>query len=245
MIATINAAEGLNGDGTMETINRKLFTEQMLRKIPFFADLTELELLDVEAHITMKRIGKNEVVLFEEDTVNFIYFVYSGKVRVVQTSEQGRERILKIHKKNEYFGEMAILDGKTSPATVIAMEDSEIGLLGRDDFNRIRANNDRICQQTIAVLCRRLREAWMTIRTMSFATAEEKIMAALDQLKRANGVRDQRGVIITMRLTHSQIASYASVSRETVTRTLNKLVKEGSIEILDNKSILVKKDFTI
>ena len=58
-----------------------------------------------------------------------MYIIVSGKVRVVQLSSEGKERILAIHKRGDYFGELALFDGKTAPATVIAMEESEIGLL--------------------------------------------------------------------------------------------------------------------
>jgi len=227
----------------MEKNTQKAGSSRMLNNIPFFAGLSDEEMLSVESHIKKKRIGKNEVVLFEEDTASYMYLVYSGRVRVVQTSEQGRERILTIHKKNDYFGEMALLDGKTSPATVIAMEESEIGLLGKDDFDRFLTSNDKIRAYIISMLCGRLREAWMMVRVLSFANAEQRIMAVLDQLKNLNGVRDQRGVIITLKLTHSQLASYASISRETATRSLKKLVERGMIEILDNRLILLKDSF--
>jgi len=227
----------------MEKVKQKTSNGKMLNNIPFFAGLSDEDLQSVESHIRKKRIGKNEVVLFEEDTASYMYLVYSGKVRVVQTSEQGREHILTIHKKNDYFGEMALLDGKTSPATVIAMEESEIGLLGKQDFEHFLTSNDRIRGHIITMLCGRLREAWMMIKVLSFANAEERIMAVLDQLKNLNGVRDQRGVIITLKLTHGQIASYASVSRETATRSIKKLVERGMIEILDNRLILLKNPF--
>jgi len=227
----------------MEKIRQKTGDGRILNNIPFFSGLSDEELHAVETHIKRKRIGKNEVVLFEEDTASYMYLVYSGKVRVVQTSEQGRERILTIHKKNDYFGEMALLDGKTSPATVIAMEESEIGLLGKSDFEKFLTSNEKIRSHIIAMLCGRLREAWMMIRILSFANAEQRIMAVLDQLKDHNGVRDQRGVIITLKLTHGQIASYASVSRETATRSLKKLVERGMIEILESRLILLKDLF--
>ena len=216
---------------------------QILKAIPFFASLPEGDLQEMASHMTTKRIKKNEVVLFEEDTPNYMYVVYSGKVRVVQINEEGREQILTIHKKKDFFGEMALLDGKTSPATVIAMEDSEIGLLGRNDFDNFVETNGNLRKHIITVLCKELREAWMMVRIMSFDNAEQRIMGVLDRLKDMYGVRDQRGVIINLKLTHNQIACYASVSRETVTRTLNRFTKNNDIEFLSNRNILIKNAF--
>ena len=228
----------------MQDNNKKETTKvQILKAIPFFASLPEVDLQKMASHMMTKRVKKNEVVLFEEDTPNYMYVVYSGKVRVVQINEEGREQILTIHKKKDFFGEMALLDGKTSPATVIAMEDSEIGLLGRNDFDNFVETNGNLRKHIITVLCKELREAWMMVRIMSFDNAEQRIMGVLDRLKDMYGVRDQRGVIINLKLTHNQIACYASVSRETVTRTLNRFTKNNDIEFLSNRNILIKNAF--
>jgi CRP/FNR family transcriptional regulator len=70
-------------------------------------------------------------------------------------------------------------------------------------------------------------------------------MAVLDRLRELHGVVDDRGIIINAKLTHQQIASYASVARETVTRILNRLEKDAMIQTLDNKSILLTKAFYV
>lgn len=227
----------------METTSQKKRSDQILNGIPFFSGLSEDDLLELESHIKRKRIAKNEVVLFEEETTKYMYIVYAGKVRVVKINMDGREQIITIHKKKEYFGEMALLDGKTSPATVIAMENSEVGLLSRDDFERFIENNDTMRRNIITALCSQLREAWMMIRIMSFDNAEKRIMAVLSRMQELYGVVDNRGGIINIKLTHQQIASYASVTRETVTRVLNRLEKEEIIEVLEGKCILLTKMF--
>jgi CRP/FNR family transcriptional regulator len=220
--------------------HNKTTNGQILKSIPFFASLSDEELLEMASHMTTKRVKRNQVVLFEEDTPHYMYVVYSGKVRVVKTNGDGREQILTIHKKKDFFGEMALLDGKTSPATIIAMEDSEIGLLSRNEFDRFVETNKNMHRHIINMLCARLRDAWMMVSIMSFDNAEKRIMAVLVRLKDLYGIRDQRGVIIALKLTHSQIANYASVSRETATRILNRFMKNDDIEFLGNKHILMK-----
>jgi len=210
----------------------------ILANIPIFSSLGQDDLETIELHLRRRKFSKNQIVLFEEDNNSYMYIVYSGKVRVVKMSDQGREQILSIHKKNEYFGEMALLDGKTAPATVIALEDSEIGLLSKADFDRYLLTNEKIRQNIVTMLCSRLREAWLMIKIMSFATAEQRVLAVLDNLKDVYGVKDQRGIIINLKLTHSQIASYASVTRETASRAISKLTKNGTIELVDRKYLL-------
>ena len=112
----------------------KFNPNDFIKSVSLFACLSDEELSELERIIIKKRFSKNEMILLEEDTSNYMYFIYSGKVKAVQISEDGREQILAIHKKGESFGEMSLLDGKTSPATVIAMEDADVGLISKNDF---------------------------------------------------------------------------------------------------------------
>ncbi|KAB0666481.1 Crp/Fnr family transcriptional regulator [Oryzomonas japonica] len=217
----------------------------IIKNIPFFSGLSTADISLIESLIVKKHYAKNQIVLLEEDTANYMYFVYSGKVRVVKINEEGKEQIISIHKKNDFFGEMALLDGKTSPATVIAYEDADIGLLSKSDFERFVLNNDATRHRIIGLLCDRLRDSWAMIKILSFDNAEHRVLAVLERLQDLYGVMDDRGTIINAKLTHQQIASYASVARETVTRILNKLEKDSIIQTLENKSILLTKTFRI
>ena len=223
---------------------QKVSTHDFIKSIPLFAHLTNEELSELGRIVVKKHFSKEEIILLEEDTSNYMYFIYSGKVKVVQISEDGREQILAIHKKGESFGEMSLLDGKTSPATVIAMEDADVGLISKNDFERHLLGNIKALKQIISMLSSRLREAWMRLKILSFADSEHRVRAVLKLLGEQNGIKDLKGTIISLKLTHKDIAAYASVSRETVTRIIDRLLKDGEIEILDDKNILLKSSFT-
>jgi len=215
----------------------------IIRAIPFFSEISEEDINELERVIIRKKIAKNQIVLFEEDTGNYMYIVFSGRVRAVQLSDDGKEQILAIHKKGDYFGEMALFDGKTNPATVISMEDTEVGLLAKADFEKIVYRNQTALHHFIGMLCLRLRESWLMLRIMSFADAEQRVRAVLKNMSTLYGIKESQGIILTLKLTHRDIANYASVSRETASRLLSKFAKSGEIEILRNKYILLKTRF--
>jgi len=224
-------------------IPQQKLDNNILKNVPFFSTLTPEAIYEVERVIVKKRYAKDQIILFEEDTSSYMYLVYSGKVRVVQLNDEGREHIITFHKKNDFFGEMALLDGKTSPATVIAHEEAVIGLLSKYDFEQHLLSQEEIRSKIVELLCTRLRDSWAMIRILSFDNAEQRIMAVLDRMHELYGVEDDRGRIINVKLTHQQIANYASVTRETVTRVLNRLVKESVIQVLEGKNILLTKTF--
>lgn len=217
--------------------------QETIKRVSLFTYLTPEELANLGKIIVEKHFSRNEIILMEQDTPNYMYIIYSGKVKVIQISVDGKEHILAIHKKGDFFGEMSLLDRKTSPATVVAMENSHIGLLSKSDFERFFLNDHRLLNQLISLLCSRLREAWTMLKILSFAGAEDKVRAVLKLISINNGVRDTRGIIIDLRLTHNDIAAYATVSRETVTRILDRFINNGEIELIENKFILLKPLF--
>lgn len=214
-----------------------------LKRIPFLSVLSDKELAEVERAISVKRYSKNEAILLEDNIQDYMYIVYSGRVKAIQSSSEGKEHILAIHKQGEFFGEMSLLDGRTSPASVIAMEDTDIGFLSKENFRTHLMSKEKVVRELNSMLCFRLREAWLKLKVLSFADAEKKIRAVLKLLSEQKGIHEMRGVIISLRLTHQDLADYAALSRETVTRIMDRLLKEDEIEILDNRNILLKPVF--
>ena len=217
----------------------------VIARIPFFSTLKPEEVEQIENLFRKKHYSKEQIVLYEEDTSNYMYLIYSGRVRVVKMNEDGKEQIITIHKRNDFFGEMSLLDGKTSPATIIAHEDSVIGILHKQDFDDHLLRNEGIRRKIIELLCSRLRESWEMIKVLSFnaENAQDRVVSLLGRLQELYGVRDARGVIIDVKMTHQQMASYASVTRETMSRVLRTLEKSGIISVLEDKAILLNKGF--
>jgi CRP/FNR family cyclic AMP-dependent transcriptional regulator len=215
-----------------------------LKGIPFFSCFSDDDLSSIEQIITEKSVRKNDVILWEEETKDYMYIVFSGKIKVVQTGPEGKEQILVIRKKGDFFGEMALLDGKTQPATVVAMEDATVGLISKNDFETYFLKNDKVLRQIISLLCERLRESWLMLRVLSFDNAEQRVRAVLNNVSSLYGVKDTRGTIIPLKLTHQEIADYASLARETVSRLLSRFCQTGEIEILANKNIVLKPTFS-
>jgi CRP-like cAMP-binding protein len=213
--------------------------EEYLRKVPLFSALSTEELGDLMRVFQERGYKKNQIIFLEEDTGEYMYLVRSGKVKVSKATPEGKENILAIHNTGEFFGEMSLLDGKTAPATVTAMEPCRLLIVSRGDFQNVLMRNEKISSRLLTILCNRLREAWSQIQNLSFASAETRILSTLNRLAQSSGVRDRRGVIINVKITHMELAEMAGTSRETATRIIIKLQAEGLLDIVDHKFVLL------
>ncbi len=214
---------------------------EFIRRVPLFATLSDAEFKSLEHVFVIRTYRRNQVVFLEEETGKYMYIVLSGKVKVTKATPGGKENLLAIHQAGDFFGEMALLDGKSSPATVSAMEDCRIVSIAAHDFYGMLMRNEKVIQQIIQVLCARLRQAWAQLQKLSYGTAEARIGAGLMQLARRHGVKDSRGTIINLRITHQELAEMVGTARETVTRTLADLRDKGIIQVEYRRIVILKE----
>jgi len=216
---------------------------EFLQNIQLFSSLTDEELQRIANKIRIEEFKKNEIVLREEDTSEFMYIILDGKVKVVQTTEDGKEIILALHKSQDFFGEISLIDGKTSPATVQASEDSFIAFISKKDFYTLLSAQSKVLEKLLQILCARLRDSWKRIYLLNFKHASDRVKTLFLSLSLENGNKTSEGVILNLKLTHQDIADMAGLTRETVTRVLDKWQKDGEITVLKNKLICLNAGF--
>ncbi|HVM44047.1 MAG TPA: Crp/Fnr family transcriptional regulator [Gemmatimonadales bacterium] len=209
----------------------------VLRKVPLFSDLSEGDLASF-AEVTREReYPKNSVILFEDDPGDSLYIVSSGQVKVVLIGEDGREVILSVLGDGDFFGEMALIDDEPRSAHVIAMKDSQLLVLRRDDFQSQVAMHPQIALKLLRVLVQRLRRADEKIGGLVLLDVNGRVARLLLDLADESG-----GPKITRRLTHHTIAQMIGSSRETVSRAMRELVDRGLIETTRREIAIKDRD---
>jgi CRP/FNR family cyclic AMP-dependent transcriptional regulator len=83
----------------------------------------------------------------------------------------------------------------------------------------------------------------MMIKVLNLPNAESRVRAVLRIISSYYGFKDATGTIISSKFTHQNIADYSHLARETVTRLMNRFIKDGEIEINDNRDIVLKPIF--
>ena len=198
----------------------------ILRKVPLFSQLAPSDLERVSEISRERAYPRNSVILFEDDPGDALYVVAQGQVKVVLIGEDGREVILSVMGEGEFFGEMALVDDEPRSAHVIAMEDSTLLVLRREDFQGILKQTPGIALALLRELSRRLRRVDEKVGSLVLLDVNGRVAQLLLDL--ADEAGSER---ITRRLTHHTIAQMIGSSRETVSRTMRELVDKGYIEV--------------
>jgi CRP-like cAMP-binding protein len=211
-----------------------VLASDVLRKVPLFSELSPVDFQRVLDVARERTHPKNSVILFEDDPGDALFVVCGGQVKVVLIGEDGREVILSVLGEGEFFGEMALIDDEPRSAHVIAMEDSMLVVLRREDFAPILSSTPAIAIALLRELSRRLRRVDEKVGSLVLLDVNGRVARLLLDMADENG-----GERITRRLTHHTIAQMIGSSRETVSRTMRDLVDKGLIEV-GRKEILVK-----
>jgi CRP/FNR family transcriptional regulator len=212
-------------------------TIALLARVPVFETLAEEDLARVAEVCIPRHFGAGEVVFHEGDESSTTYIVYKGHARALR---EHRDRVLTLANfgSGDIFGELAMFDDEHRSATVQATEPMEAIAILAADMRRLMQEHPAITVKLIAALGRRLRETNERLARQSFQTVQSRVASVLAQLVAAAAAEQAadatgeeisavKDVLITS--TQADLAQLAGSSRESASRFLAVLEREGII----------------
>lgn len=211
---------------------------EILRSVPIFSEIEEGELIKIVRVGVRKKYKKGSIILLEEEAGAALFVIVSGKVKIVRTDDDGREVILSILGENDFFGEMAILDGLARSASVVAITKTDLFMIHRRDFLKLLTDFPNVAVSLLKELTMRLRKADAQIKSLSLKDAAGRVANVILQLADDIGrIRKGRVEIDELPL-QQDLANMAGTSRETISRMVHMFIKKGHVELQGNKLII-------
>ncbi len=205
--------------------------KSVLKRVPLFSKIEDKELEKIAEISHLKKYRKDEDIFSEGEVGDALYILVSGVVKVFRTSSDGRIKTLALLQKGDFLGEMAILEKEIRSANVRAVEDAEMLVINRRDFEASLTTNPQIAFKIMETLCARLRDADEQIESLTFQNVSGRLVIALLDLAEKHGVQTKKGIKINMELTHQELSEMVGTAREVVSRVLNDFRKTNCIEI--------------
>ncbi len=214
---------------------------ELLRRVSLFQDADEAELERLGAILTEKRFPKDAHIVQQDQPGDSLFIIKSGRVKVVIYGENSREVILNLLKEGDFFGEMALFDDQPRSAHVIASEDTTVLGVTQSQFEEHLTHNPRSALNIIRVLSQRLRRADEIIGNLATLDVSRRVVHIMIDLARKDGEQVAEGVLIKERPTQQDIASMIGTSRETVSRVLSDLQRNGFVEMRGREILLTHR----
>jgi len=145
-----------------QRVIREGTTEEILSKVPAFANLAPRELKEVATIVHKREYRAGEPVFYQGDPGLGMYIVQDGEVSIAIIGKDGNEQELAMLGDGDFFGELALLDESTRSANAVCRTDCTlIGFFRPDLFELIEKENTlgiKIVLKLAEIVAQRLRQ---------------------------------------------------------------------------------------
>lgn len=206
----------------------------VLRNLPLFSGLDDVELDKLSKVASRKRVERGASVVRAGEVTDSLYILLSGRAKVTNTDEEGREIILAWLGPSEFFGEMGLLDGSPRSANVVAAEACELMFLSKDAFQTCLQENFQVAQKLMKILVQRLREADRKIESLALLDVYGRVARLLlDMSEEVDGLR-----VVKKKISKQDMAKMIGASREMVSKVMRDLELRGYIRYDDDLLVI-------
>jgi CRP-like cAMP-binding protein len=212
---------------------------ELLRTVPLFSELSDRDLERVINVGSTQKYHKDNLILIEEEIGSSMFIILEGRVKISRISDDGREVILSIMSEGDFFGEMSLLDGQTRSANVTAIDPAELFMIRREEFLQLLHDYPQIAINLLKELAQRIRKGDEHIKSLSLQDAKGRVANTLLRIAEDYGIFRKGQVEIGELPLQQDLANMAGTSRETISRVIKSLMKEGHLKKEKGKIIII------
>ena len=196
-----------------------------LQTFEFLRGLDEANLRNLAESAVWKVFAPNAVIFWEGDSEVNLYYLQYGSLKILKSSDDGREQVLRFISAGEIFNEIGVLAKRPNPATAIALEESGIWLLPRQAMEAIILAHPQTALQIISNMADKIIGLVTLAADLSLKTVEARYAKIL--LDQAEG-----DVIERRRWTNqTELAAHLGTVPDVLSRVIRELTKAGLIEV--------------
>jgi CRP/FNR family cyclic AMP-dependent transcriptional regulator len=141
----------------MSTQSPPEMTLDAIRSVPLFASLDDDAATELRALLRTHEVAAGTALFRAGDQGDAMYLIERGRIRISITDEDEKEIILAELAQGDFFGEMAIIDGKQRSADAGVIDDARLAVLSRNNFLRFIRNNPTVALEMLSATFSRLR----------------------------------------------------------------------------------------
>ena len=170
-------------------------------------------------------LRRKQDVYLEGDEPTRVYFVQTGRVKTVKTTDGGKELITGLYGPGEFFGYLALLGHGPHPDSAVAVEESELVYIPQDDFTQLLWRNAEVGQHFIRLLAGRVSERETQLLAMAYSSIRRRVADTLLHL------HAQAGLDGAIELAREDLAAMVGTAPESLIRTLSEFKQDGLVAL--------------
>jgi CRP/FNR family transcriptional regulator, cyclic AMP receptor protein len=185
----------------------------------------------------INKFKKKEIIYSEGNHPNWLYYVIKGKVKTYKSNDDGKELVIELFSTGDFLGYVAMMEGTVYKDSAAVMEETELAVIPREDFDGLINNNKEVAQKFIQLLAKNISERENQLVNIAYNSLRRKVADALLMLykKYHETTEDANAMIIS----RGSLATIAGTAKESLIRTLSDFRNEKLIGIKSDGSIVI------
>jgi CRP/FNR family cyclic AMP-dependent transcriptional regulator len=233
----------------LNAIERRLQKVELLKK-EYTTDITGLHdfmrdaghadaLKTLSEDRNINHYKKKQLIYSEGNHPLRLYFVQKGKVKTFKSNDDGKELTIGLYREGDFFGYISLLENSVYKETAEAMEESEIAIIPRDEFESLINENPEVARRFIRMLASNVSEKEEQLIGLAYNSLRKRVADALMTLQR----KYQRpgSETFSIHISREDLANIAGTATESLIRTLSDFRSEKLIEIRDGHIFIINE----
>ncbi|MDX2033698.1 MAG: Crp/Fnr family transcriptional regulator [Blastocatellia bacterium] len=187
--------------------------------------------------ITVERHGRIYTCGDQDETV---YFIESGRIKLLMLSPEGRECLLAIHASGDLFGEFCLSGSGARLETAMAMDETRLQQIPRSRFFA-RLNRDALFEGFVQYLTARIADQQQVIANLVTVDSEQRLGKTLLQLARKLGKKAPRSIRIELKISHEELSEMVGTTRPRISLFMRRFRNLGLIEINSDHFLIIRE----
>lgn len=205
-----------------------------LHKTPLFAALDQESLAQLAGAATLMPVPRGTMIVQEGEKAKGLHLVVEGLVKISHISPEGQELVMHLIRPGNLFGEAAVFQQSTYPASAVAENNCRIVFIPAEKLFALIQNKPELALAMLEALSARLRLFARKVEAAHDRNALERLAAYLChrlQIKPGSNT-------ITLDVSQETLGSMLGIRRETLSRMLSQLESDGLVA-KDKKQLTV------
>ncbi len=199
----------------------------------FANDLRTTGLLPINLDdYTSEIYSKKQVVYAEGKRPRYLYYIKSGKVKAFKTNEDGKEYIIDLYSAEDFLGYPALIENRNYDDTAVALEESEIIQIAKEDFQNFIYGDISVASKFIRIITQNVKDKEDRLLNLAYSSLRKRVAKALVEINTKFNIHGENKPI---EISRDDIAQYIGTATESLIRTLSDFKSENLIEIKEGK----------
>lgn len=198
------------------------------------ANTKTLEALSEESNSNAYK--KKQVIYKQGNHPHYLFYIQKGKVKTYKTHEDGKDLVIDLYNEGDFFGYTALLEGSAYTETAEAIEETELALIPRKEFEDLLNSNPSIAKKLISLLSKNVVAKENQLLGIAYNTLRKKVAEALVSMLKKYHVNKKEPFVVD--LSREELATIAGTATESLIRTLSDFKTEKLIDIKSGKVVI-------